>query len=507
MNLKPGILKFDRKSWIKAEKLRLIGTSDVLPDTITAVAADRSGIYAAAGTSIAVLKTCRHISRYISVGAKTKFLEILGDNLVSILALFQHTKIYVITSMLSSLVEMQVIIDEENGIRVIDIPDGQQILHMQGSKEFHITSVVHPSTYLYKILIGSSIGTLRLVNFRTGRVIHEFSKGFDSKITVLEQSPAVDVVAIGLADGQIFLHNVRVDETICKFRHEKAISAVGFSNGGKSFMTTADIGGDIVMWDLEKRHIMGKIANGHHAAVTKLYFMPGEPVMVSASADNSLRTWVLDGADGMPRLLVILEGHAEGVTAVQFNGKQEILSSGHDGSVRKYMVNVETMRQKLGSAGTISRCICRGDFFETINLRIDSRSQAKKRHIPIETIKMDPVIDMAIGWSREAAWDNVLCRHKDTLLVTTWTTRKNSLGTHKLVHERFIKDATLAKAIATAISLSPCGNFAFIGYSTGTELLKPYTLPAYFLPIVQHENVTQSCFLHLCPSPIINLII
>ncbi|ETN70288.1 Utp21 specific WD40 associated domain protein [Necator americanus] len=124
-------------------------------------------------------------------------------------------------------------------------------------------------------------------------------------------------------------------------------------------MTTADIGGDIVVWDLEKRQLIGKISHVHHAAVTELYFMPGEPVMVSASADNSLRTWVLDGADGMPRQLVILEGHAEGVTAVQFNGKQE------------------------------------------------------------------------------------------------------------LVHKRFTKDASLSKATATAIALSPCGNFAFIGYSTG----------------------------------------
>lgn len=45
---------------------------------------------------------------------------------------------------------------------------------------------------------------------------------------------------------------------------------------------------------------------------------------VSASADNSLRTWVLDGGDDMPRQLVILEGHAEEVTSVRFNGKVEV---------------------------------------------------------------------------------------------------------------------------------------------------------------------------------------
>ncbi|XGW26627.1 hypothetical protein V3C99_007325 [Haemonchus contortus] len=407
----------------KAEKLRLIGISDVLPDVVTAIAADRSGVFVASGTVVAVMKTCRHIDRYIEVRAKTKFMRTLGDYLV--------------------------LIDDENGIRVFNIPDGQKLLHMEGSKEFRVTAMVHPSTYLYKILIGSSIGTMRIVNFRTGRIIHEFSKGFDAAITVLEQSPAVDVMAIGLENGQIILHNIRVDETVCKFRHERGISAIGFRKDDKPLMTTADVGGDIAVWNLEKRQLVGKITDVHHAAVTELYFMPGEPIMVSASADNSLRTWVLDGGDDMPRQLVILEGHAEGVTAVQFNGKQEILSSGLDGSVRKYMVNVDTMRQKLGSAGTMSRAI------------------AKKKHISIESIRMEPVIDMAIGWSREAAWDNVLCRHKDTLLVTTWTTRKNAQGTHKLVHKRFLNDESLCCATATAIALSPCGNFAFIGYSTG----------------------------------------
>lgn len=407
----------------KAEKLRLVGISDVLPDLITAVAADRTGVYAAAGNLVAVMKTCRHIDRYIEVGAKTNFMKILGDYLI--------------------------IVDEKNGIRVLNVPDGQQLLHMEGSKEFQVTAVVHPSTYLYKILLGSSIGTLRLINFRTGRIVHEFAKGFDAAITVLEQSPAIDVMAIGLANGQIFLHNIRLDETICKFRHEKSITAVGFRKDDKPLMTTADAGGDIVVWNLEKRQMVGKLTNAHHAAVTELYFMPGEPIMVSASADNSLRTWVLDGGDDMPRQLVILEGHAEEVTSVRFNGKVEVLTSGLDGSVRKSMVNVDTMRQKLGSAGTISRAL------------------AKKKHIPIETIKMEPVIEIAIGWSREAAWDNVLCRHKNTLQVTTWTTRKNAQGTHKLVHQRFLKDAALSHATATSIALSPCGNFAFIGYSTG----------------------------------------
>ncbi|KJH51737.1 Utp21 specific WD40 associated domain protein [Dictyocaulus viviparus] len=407
----------------KAENLRLVGVSDILPDIVTAVAADHSGVYAATSTVVAFMKTCRHVDRYIDVEANIKFMNVLGDFLI--------------------------IVDAENAVRVFDVADGQKLLFLDGSVKFVITAVLHPSTYLYKILVGSSTGTLRLINFRTGRIIYEFSKGFDAAITVLEQSPAIDVVAVGLFSGQIVLHNLRVDETVCKFRHEKAISAIGFRDDGEPYMISADIGGDIAVWNLEKRQLIGKISNVHSAAVTELYFMPEEPIMVSASADNSLRTWVFDGADGMPRQLVILEGHANDVTSVQFTSKEEVLSSGMDGSVRKYMVNVETMRQKLGSSGTMPR------------------ATAKKRRIPLESIGMPPVIEITFGWSREAAWDNVLCRHQNTLFVTTWTTRRNAQGTHRLVHERFLKDTTLLSTIATAIALSPCGNFAFIGYSSG----------------------------------------
>lgn len=77
---------------------------------------------------------------------------------------------------------------------------------------------------------------------------------------------------------------------------------------------------------------IGRIANVHKAAITSLYFMPSEPIMVSTSADNSIRTWILDQAkiniilyiitcfqmDGMPRQLVINEGHALPIQTITF---------------------------------------------------------------------------------------------------------------------------------------------------------------------------------------------
>ena len=46
-------------------------------------------------------------------------------------------------------------------------------------------------------------------------------------------------------------------------------------------MTTADIGGHIAVWNLEKQELVGKISNVHRGPVTQLYFFINEPIMVN----------------------------------------------------------------------------------------------------------------------------------------------------------------------------------------------------------------------------------
>ena len=64
------------------------------------------------------------------------------------------------------------------------------------------------------MLLGSSDGSLRLLNIRTGKLIYHFlpDANFDGEVTVLEQSTAVDIIAVGLANGKIHLRNIRTDE-------------------------------------------------------------------------------------------------------------------------------------------------------------------------------------------------------------------------------------------------------------------------------------------------------
>ena len=71
-----------------------------------------------------------------------------------------------------------------------------------------VSAILHPSTYMNKILLGSHQGKLQLWNIKSNKLIYAFD-GFGAGVTVLAQAPAIDVAAIGLADGRIVIHNLR----------------------------------------------------------------------------------------------------------------------------------------------------------------------------------------------------------------------------------------------------------------------------------------------------------
>lgn len=55
------------------------------------------------------------------------------------------------------------------------------------------------------------------------------------------QAPAVDVVAVGLSDGHIILHNIKFDETITKFVQDWGpVTTISFRTGNTCGFTTCD---------------------------------------------------------------------------------------------------------------------------------------------------------------------------------------------------------------------------------------------------------------------------
>lgn len=113
---------------------------------------------------------------------------------------------------------------------------------------FTPSCMVHPSTYLNKVLFGSEEGTLQLWNIHTvyveqatckpilmwhRKLIHTF-KGFGGSITCLVQAPAIDIVAVGTENGDICVHNLKFDKTLFRFKQDGPVTALSFRTGNTS---------------------------------------------------------------------------------------------------------------------------------------------------------------------------------------------------------------------------------------------------------------------------------
>jgi len=125
-----------------------------------------------------------------------------------------------------------------------------------------VTCLMHPHSYLNKVCIGFSNGDLELWNLRSKTHLHSFGAtlhksirnnaggftltiagqrnalldqrqtGAPPSITCVEQSPAVDVVAVGMSDGRIVLHNLKFDESVVTFlQDDGAVTTLSFRTG------------------------------------------------------------------------------------------------------------------------------------------------------------------------------------------------------------------------------------------------------------------------------------
>eukprot|EP00095_Tigriopus_kingsejongensis_P011785 maker-scaffold119_size336447-snap-gene-2.31 protein:Tk11785 transcript:maker-scaffold119_size336447-snap-gene-2.31-mRNA-1 annotation:"wd repeat-containing protein 36" len=407
-------------------KLGLLSVSKIHPENITALAADAYLVFAAAGKDIYAWRR-GHELKHIYKGHKGTVVNLMpfGPHLISI--------------------------DSNSVVKVWDIKSAEFVKEFDfNRKRFSITAVVHPAAYENKILLGSKQGSLQLWNIQAGKKIFKF-EGWNSAVTTLEQAPAIDVVAIGLENGEIYVHNLKFDETIVKFSQDwGSVTGLTFRTDGPPILISSSRSGHLAFWDLEERRLCGQMREAHTAAVTGARCLQSEALLVTSSPDNTLKQWVFDMSDGGARLLRIKEGHAAPPHKIRFYGAfgRHILSAGDDSTLRSFSTITELLDKSFGVASY-------------------NRKLAKKHKKLDNPVKMEPIIDFTTETTRDRDWDNIAAVHRDTTSVTTWSFGHQKMGDLKLRHPRFKEDAALKSVRATCLSLSICGNFVFIGYESG----------------------------------------
>lgn len=81
---------------------------------------------------------------------------------------------------------------------------------------------------------------------------------------------------------------------------------------------------------------------------------------------------------------------------------------------------------------------------------------------------MPPIIEFTSETTREREWDSIAAIHSGAIETTTWSFHKSRIGAHCLVPNQYEdKKRQDFKTETTCLTLSHCGNFVLIGYSSG----------------------------------------
>lgn len=379
--------------------------------------------------------------------------------------------------------------------------EGTVICDIALPTDFTTTCLAHPQTYMNKILLGGSDGRCLLLNLKTRKIVHTFP-GYGPGVTVLEPSPALDVVAVGTDDGHIYLHNFRVDETVAKFRHgefdassrdmtdsdnpSQRVAAISFRTDGNESMVSSDADGNMFVWDLNDRTLTAEARKVHPGGTSMTSFLPGEPILITAGvSDNAVKVHLFDEANGQARLLRSREGHQQPPTMVRFCGYDGFMmvSTGLDRELRLVSA-IHEARNRSFAQKSVAKKGKKSKKRRRVEAKIEIGDRSREM-----TKKLPEVIDIATGNTRQRDEDfaNIVTIHVGRQEAYTWRLQNGASHEHvlrppggpqeiQLSHVVNKTQTHLKKPVVkadyedknpTCVVMSPCGNYAMIGSKDG----------------------------------------
>ncbi|POY75072.1 hypothetical protein BMF94_1701 [Rhodotorula taiwanensis] len=312
---------------------------------------------------------------------------------------------------------------------------------------FTATKLVHPASYLNKVVVGSKEGELAVWNIRTGTCIHTFPAQDSARgaITAIEQSPAIDVLGIGYANGTCLLYDVRLGETLGRVRLDGEgagqVAALSFRTDNEAqTLAVASTSGHVALFDLaSEMKLLHLVRNAHEGPVGGLEWVPGQPLMVTSGGDNSVKQWLLDTPTAAPRLLKQRSGHHAPPHFVRYYGDdgKSLLTVGADRSLR-YTSVVRDSRGFELSQGSIAR-------------------KATRLDVRPSSLKLPLITSLAYSTARAREWDDVVSISADESLGRSWSVDNKRAG----------KWTFNTDGKATVSAVTACGNFGLVGSQAG----------------------------------------
>ena len=379
--------------------------------------------------------------------------------------------------------------------------------------------IVNMPTFLNKILAGRTDGSVEIWNVSSGKLIYTILPPAvnSGPVTALQPTPALSLVAVAYSKGPLIIHDIQRDKTIIKLNSGItgfSITAISFrtddlgaGEDGRSPGVMATAGpesGDVTFWDLNQGgRVMGILRGAHNpplnssatvgGGVSKVEFLPGQPVVITSGLDNSLKSWIFDKTpfSPIPHILHSRSGHAAPVTKLQFlptdadgadAGGKWLLSAGKDRSLWGWSLRRDGQSTEL-SQGHIRQKAKKMGILANASL-------VNEPSASIEDLKAPEITCLAISLNRDGGmganpgghiiwqkgshrlkkptdatvtgvtgWESIVTGHRDDKYARTWFWGRKKAGRWAF--------ETGDGGNVRSVTISPCGTFAVIGSELG----------------------------------------
>jgi U3 small nucleolar RNA-associated protein 21 len=439
--------------------------------------------------SVTVLGTCTFISA--SVGSqflvydenlRVSFMSVIFESKITALATLNETtfvaiknKVYVYqkkirTAELSlkdssvSLIKLEVFGDFLLGLTdcgkmaVFELPQSLQkrakvdfeIAKITGNFlseiKFPVTGILLLPTYVNKVLVYGSEHMI-LLNVASQTVIFDFQETFDfiknDKISTISATTVLDVVAIATKSSNIHLVNIKTGEHLMTVSHSGP-------HVNKMIYTDLKLKG---IRDDEVTGILMCVGVSGEESVISMYDMNKQGELITKlSVDFEISYSCI-----LPGDILLLQGLQRMQMRILEDFTRENLFS-------------QILRERQGFLGTPR-------FLLPSNTENDIILGTSKGEIGIINVllnqqttvfsskgkKLSPVISMSLSPVRHYDWPALVTIHENDLTVHVWSANNKVLSDTKLLRPK----GTRTVSFPIASSVSPCGNFAVIGYQDG----------------------------------------
>ena len=379
--------------------------------------------------------------------------------------------------------------------------------------------VCNMPTYLNKIFVGRADGWVEIWNVSTGKLIYTILPPSPDcgAVTCLEPTPALSLLAIAYSAGPLVIQNVLTDKPVVCLNagsEEAPVTSISFRSDGLGagqdgtkdgvMATATSLGGDVTFWDLNKGgRVMGVLRSAHNppsrtdeavrGGISKVEFLPGQPVIMTSGLDNSLKSWIFDESpfSPVPRILHVRSGHAAPVSCLQFlpsdfdgaeAGNKWLLSAGKDRSLWNWSLRRDgqsselsqgNIRKKAKKTGILaSASLCHGPTTTLDDLKapeITCIASSLNRDggmgaMPGRQLIWDKGNDKLRPSNAELSgmtgWESVVTAHKGDAWARTWFWGRRKAG-------RWAFKTGDGEPVST-VAITQCGTFALVGSVGGS---------------------------------------